>query len=578
MQLDWKARYTDETATIRVNLCKNPDFNVNPLSYWVTSGATGTRAQFVGNAKFGPISLARTVTSTAAALVVWDPGTATLPATAGTQYTCSAYVFSSTSRTARVNLEWRNGVGTVISTSNGATVTTSSTPGTYVRPTVTATAPANTATVRIQLEITNAVNGDTHYWSNVLLEAAASAGNYFDGNRFDPETPPKYVTKVVWDGGQGQSTSSEYIYTWYNVSNIQALSFTKGRRRQIDDYPIDVGALTVGPIPAWSPPPLVGNRILFYFDYPGLISGQTEFQFFWGRISDVQFNYGPVTNEDTVEIAVDGIQAELGRAQLNALAISQGLTDDQVFEISTAAGITVAGFDGRSTGAALTWTGNAYDALSLITRTEEARFFADLSNGSAELNNPILWWYGRDSIRATTTSLHFGDGTTAAPPIGTALKYEAIVFRSAAEEYYNSVTIQPESGSVAIQTASTGETPQFGLTRQTNDVSNTQALNHAQYLLNQYSTRASTIREVTFTDQQQPGGNSFVLQALECINTKIVVGFRSVVYNAIGEGVVVNATPGQTRVTVVMSPADNNAYLILDDPIYGKLDSNRLGF
>lgn len=577
MLFNWKARYTDEVVTTRVNLCKAPDFAGTPTTYWTTSGATGTRTQFFGNAKYGVYSLARSVTSTAAALVVWDPTTATLPVTAGTQYTLSAYVFSSTSRTARVNLEWRDAGGSVISTSNGSTVATSSVAGTYVRPSVTATAPANSVTVRIQLEITNAVNGDTHYWSAVLLEAAGSVGNYFDGTRFEAETPPKYVTKVAWTGVAFASTSTESIYTWYTITNIQQVQFNKGRQRQVDDYAIDRGSLFIGPIPAWSPTPKVGNRILFCFDYPGVLVDVTEYQSFWGRISDVRTNYGLVTNEDTVEISVDGIQAEWGRAQLNSVSIAQDTTTNQVSQISQFAGLTLGAFSGNSTGSALAWTGNAFDALSLVTRTEEARMFAELSTGSSERNNPILWWYGRGSL-ANFTTIYLNDGTTSVPVGFTALRYDALVFRSAAEEFYNTVTVDSDSGSVTNQTASTGASPQLALTRDTNDVSETQALNHAQYLLNQYSQQASTIRQISFTDQQIAGLNYQAISAMGSINSKAFIGFRGTTYTAIVEGVGVSAVPGETRITLFLSPADNNNYLILDDADFGKLDSNKLSF
>lgn len=576
MEFKWKARYTDEVLVSRVNLCKVPDCT-GVAGYYTTSGATGTNTRTIGNAKYGVYSIARSVTSTAAALVVWDPATLTLPVTVGTQYTLSAYVISSTSRTARVNLEWRDAGGAVISTSNGATVTTSAAADTYVRPFVTATAPANSVTVRIQFEITNAVNGDTHYWSAILLEAAATAKNYFDGNRFVAESPPIYVTKVAWNGTDFFSTSTEYAYTWYTISNIQELDFTKGRRRQIDDYPIDTGELRIGPIPSWSPAPKVGNRILFYFDYVGLLSNQTEFQTMWGRITDVKIDYGMVANEDRATITVDGIQADWGRAQLNGTVIAQNLTDEQALIISSAAGMTIGQSNGRSTGAALTWTGNAFDALSLVTRTEEARFYAALSNGSATYDNPVLYWYGRDKI-STSYQIYYGDGTTAAPPIGTALKFDRIVFRSAAEEYYNTVTISSQPGTVANQTASTGATPQLALVSETNDYNATQALAHAQYLLNNYGNQTASIREISCTDREQATDNLNMVLAMGSINTNLTIGFRSTVYYGIVEGVRVTAMPGETRVTLMISPADNNAYLILDNAVYGKLDLNRLSF
>jgi hypothetical protein len=51
------------------------------------------------------------------------------------------------------------------------------------------------------------------------------------------------------------------------------------------------------------------------------------------------------------------------------------------------------------------------------------------------------------------------------------------------------------------------------------------------------------------------------------------------VYNTIIEGIQISATPEQTRVTVFMSGQDNNAYLTLDDAVYGTLDTNnKYGF
>ena len=39
-----------------------------------------------------------------------------------------------------------------------------------------------------------------------------------------------------------------------------------------------------------------------------------------------------------------------------------------------------------------------------------------------------------------------------------------------------------------------------------------------------------------------------------------------------------SATPDSTRFTFYVSGADLNAYLILNDATFGKLDSNRLGY
>jgi hypothetical protein len=62
------------------------------------------------------------------------------------------------------------------------------------------------------------------------------------------------------------------------------------------------------------------------------------------------------------------------------------------------------------------------------------------------------------------------------------------------------------------------------------------------------------------------------------INARGTIGFRGDSYNVIFEGVQITATPQQTRVTLYMSGQDNNAYLVLNDAIYGKLDENKLSF
>jgi len=71
-----------------------------------------------------------------------------------------------------------------------------------------------------------------------------------------------------------------------------------------------------------------------------------------------------------------------------------------------------------------------------------------------------------------------------------------------------------------------------------------------------------------------------VIQAItSAINQQGIVYFRGGTYNVILEGISVNATPQQTRVTIFFSGRDTNAYLILNNTQgFGTLDNNRLGF
>jgi hypothetical protein len=163
------------------------------------------------------------------------------------------------------------------------------------------------------------------------------------------------------------------------------------------------------------------------------------------------------------------------------------------------------------------------------------------------------------------------------------LLYDAIKFRSSTDNYYNQVTITPLS--VAAQVADDGTTPIFGLQKNTVDYSTTQAEDHAQWLLANFQTRDSTVAEISMTDVQQEalaGPNPFNRQMISAceipINTKGTIGFRGNSYNVVYEGVQISATPDQTRVTLFMSGQDNNAYLVLNSAIYGKLDENKLSF
>jgi hypothetical protein len=366
--------------------------------------------------------------------------------------------------------------------------------------------------------------------------------------------------------------------TWVTLPDVQNIDIFRGRRLQIDDYSTDT--MTVESIfPSdWTTAPKLGDRIIAYIYKPGVVVGVDNFAAFWGSIRDVKIDYGIVPNEDRVTIYCDGIQADWGRAQLNSYALAQDLTEDQVFQVGTTVGLPIAAFTGRSIGSAQTYTGNAFNLINTITRTEEARMMA---NSYLYHGTPEIYWYGRNF--PPTTTYYFNDGTGVSYSLQ--MKYEKIEFRSSADNYYNSVTITPAA--VAAQTATLGITPIFGQNKETLDYTTSQALNHAEWLLNNFQSKDQTIASITFTDVQQgprdyPPPNNFNTAVINLIQEPIGtlgnISFRGSTYLTIMEGISISATPNQTRVTVYMSGQDTNAYLILNDAIFGKLDNNKLGF
>jgi hypothetical protein len=366
--------------------------------------------------------------------------------------------------------------------------------------------------------------------------------------------------------------------TWYTLPSVQAINIFKGRRLQIDDYSVDSMTVESEFPSSWTTSPKLGDRIVAYIYKPGVTVGMDEFACFWGNIRDVQIDYGYVTNEDRVTITCEGIQGDWGRAQLNSYALAEAKTDAQISQVGSTVGLSIGGFNGRSTGSALTYTGNAFNLINTITRTEEARMFA----GSATYHaTPAIYWFGRNNPKPTT--FYWNDGTGASYIYQ--MKYEQIQFRSSADNYYTSVTITPEA--VAAQTSTTGVTPIYGWNKDTIDYTTSQALSHAQWVLNNFESKDQTLASITFTDVQQtksgyPPPNDFNTDVISVLETPINclgrIYFRGATYNTILEGISISATPEQTRATVYMSGQDTNAYLILNDAIFGKLDNNKLGF
>ena len=62
------------------------------------------------------------------------------------------------------------------------------------------------------------------------------------------------------------------------------------------------------------------------------------------------------------------------------------------------------------------------------------------------------------------------------------------------------------------------------------------------------------------------------------ISGRMVLKFRGSTYNTIIEGFDVDADPENTRITFYFSSDELNNVLLLDDTVYGLLDTGQLGF
>jgi hypothetical protein len=378
----------------------------------------------------------------------------------------------------------------------------------------------------------------------------------------------------TWDWRVSFATST----TFTTLPDVQNISISNGRRRQIDDYGVD--QLTVESLfpTDWTVTPQLGDNIIAWVYTTAYPSSPTfnYWKMFQGRITNVDIKYGLVTNEDSVTITAEGLQAELGRTQINGYAVASASTGLQVFDIADSVGLYVGQTSAMSTGSAQTYTGNLKAFVDTEIRTEQGRL-RSTPTAPTDLEMGNLTFVGRNALLfGPTPTPEWSDGTLASPDIN--YKYQQVKFKSAAEDFYNSVTVQPLG--LASQTTTSGTTPIFSYVADTYDVSTSQALSLAQYIRFKYDTTNSTPRELGFTISQQSAFNAVWLLNLisNFSGLEVNIVLRGVRYFCVVEGVNITASPDDTRILFSVSSNETNDYLILDNAVYGRLDNNRLGF
>ena len=378
----------------------------------------------------------------------------------------------------------------------------------------------------------------------------------------------------TWDWRVSFATST----TFTTLPSVQNISISNGRRRQIDDYGVD--QLTVESLfpSSWSVTPKLGDNIIAWVYTTAYPSYPTYnyWKMFQGRITNVDIKYGTVANEDSVTITAEGLQAELGRTQINSYAVTSAVTGLQVFNMANSVGLTVGQGSCLSTGSAQTYTGNLKAFVDTEIRTEQGRLRSTPTAPTA-LDMGNLDFVGRGALFfGPTPTPEWSDGTLASPDIN--YKYQQVKFKSAAEDYYNSVTVEPLG--LASQTTTSGAVPIFSYVAQTYDVSTSQALSLAQYIRFKYDTTNSTPRELGFTISQQSAYNAVWMLNLisNFLGLEVNIVLRGVRYYCVVEGVNITASPDDTRILFSVSSNETNDYLILNDDVYGRLDYNKLGY
>ena len=297
---------------------------------------------------------------------------------------------------------------------------------------------------------------------------------------------------------------------------------------------------------------------------------------FSGNISNVQLTYGipfagGVGNADYMTISLEGYFARCGRASGESYAMAADTLFAQKTAANTASGLNIAYSSSPATGpnmGSTTVSGTWADWVNTVCLTTNGRIREDFQGV-----------YIFSPFGAQVANINFSDTTNNA----TNQVYDNIEFASYADNFYSQVTVDPES--FAVQTVQTGVKPYRTYSVNTVNASASQATDYANYLLNNFTSGTLAITSFSCLANAQ---NSFALWDLatvggnlnvgNCVGAQVSVAFRGTTYQCIIEGAAFSAVPGNARYTFYVSAADLNAYLILNDATFGKLDSNRLGY
>jgi hypothetical protein len=365
------------------------------------------------------------------------------------------------------------------------------------------------------------------------------------------------------------------VKTWQQIPYFQSYTVNIGRQFQLDTYRADTATVEI-----WYQQYLQLETYL-KVDVPMRIYDDTRsVVLFQGNIKDVEIMYGMpynsvsgIGNADRMVITLESTFAAFGRMSGNGYVMAAAKLGTQLDNAETQTNVSIVNPSDASTidmgGQTLQGTWGDWLNRVLLTLNNRLR------------QQPSLEVVSKYSIPTLTYSFATADG-----PLFQ--RYDQVTFDSLSDNYYTQVTVDPEG--LAEQTVQSGSAPYRTYKVDTLNASTGQALDYANYLLNNYDNPQLALSTITATSQQQ--GTNFYLDTLGYVGsgsppttyTQSLVGratvltLRGVGYNFVIEGLTVSGDPETQRFTYYVSAQDLNAYLILDDSVYGTLDNNKLGY
>jgi hypothetical protein len=358
------------------------------------------------------------------------------------------------------------------------------------------------------------------------------------------------------------------FYTLSDLTNVQNITVNIGRQAQLDQYNSSTATVTLR-YPTGYASPITALKTGNAARITNNTSGRVSFE---GIISNVTVRYGipyggGVGNADYVDFTLEGAFAQLGRMQGNGYAMAANTLYQQAYNCTAQTIVNIiASLTNNPSMAGTTVSGTWADWLNRVALTTNSRLIDSYSQ-QIIIRSPFNFDVSEFNFSDTTNNF-------------TNQVYDQINFGSLADNYYTQVSVSPEGFSTQTVTKSGASAPYRTLLTNTFNASNAQALDFANYLQANYGTQRFALVSVSAIAEAQ---NSFHLDGAgyflgDAIGRGISVAFRGTTYNSVIEGVTMSATPEGSRYTFYLSGADLNAFLLLGNSVYGRLDYNKLGY
>lgn len=338
--------------------------------------------------------------------------------------------------------------------------------------------------------------------------------------------------------------------------DVSSLSFSSGVT-QITDQ-LRSGTCTVSGLnPGDQPAIAVGDRIQFEAATP---LGTAYYIY---RVQNYVINYGIIPALDEWVLTGEDVFAVLGRASVDVSWSAGDRTDVAAETLTDATGVILdVETVGRSLVSAQSLTNvNALAELSKLAQTEQAAVYSDAVNR--------VRWKGRGWQSVAAVGYLADDASTSGS--FTTLVYDSLEFGGIADNFADRVIVNADG--LASQSAGTGD---YSYTVDSYDYTTTQAADLAAYVEGVLAVQDAVPYRVSLFQEAQ---SSYQLIGITDVYNKVLVKFRSALYEVFILGFTVTASPeAGTRVSFDLSSAESVQYFILDDATFGTLDTNKLGF